>query len=39
LAAFLEVATFMLAVTVLACVVPAKRALRIQPTDALRADA
>ena len=39
LAAFLGVATFMLAVTVLACVVPAKRALRIQPTDALRADA
>jgi putative ABC transport system permease protein len=39
LAAFLGVATFTLAVTVLACVVPAQRALRIQPTEALRADA
>jgi ABC-type antimicrobial peptide transport system permease subunit len=39
LAAFLGVATFMLAVTGIACVVPATRALRIQPTDALRADA
>jgi putative ABC transport system permease protein len=32
------VAAFMAAVTVAACVAPARRALRIRPTDALRAD-
>jgi putative ABC transport system permease protein len=37
-AAFTAVAAFMLAVSMLACAVPAGRALRIQPTGALRAD-
>jgi putative ABC transport system permease protein len=39
LGAFAAVSTFMFGVTVLACVVPATRALWIQPTDALRAEA
>jgi putative ABC transport system permease protein len=39
LTAFLGVAIFMLVVTGIACVIPARRALRVQPTDALRADA
>jgi hypothetical protein len=38
MASGLAIAAFMLAVTVLACVVPARRALAVQPTDALRAD-
>ena len=32
----LGLAVFMLAVTVLACIGPARRALHIQPTDALK---
>ena len=31
-------ATFMLGVCLLACVVPTRRALRIEPTEALRAE-
>jgi ABC-type lipoprotein release transport system permease subunit len=31
------VASFMLAVVIFACAVPAQRALRVQPVDALRA--
>jgi hypothetical protein len=37
--AVITVAAFILGVTMLACFVPARRALRIHPTDALRADA
>ena len=36
-AAFAAIAAFMLAVTLLACALPARRALRVQPTEALRA--
>lgn len=36
--ATMAIAAFILVVTVLACVVPARRALRIQPTEALRAE-
>ena len=36
--AFLGVAVFMTGVGLLASAVPARRALRIQPTEALRAD-
>jgi ABC-type antimicrobial peptide transport system permease subunit len=32
------VASFMLAVVIFACAVPARRALRVQPVDALRAE-
>jgi putative ABC transport system permease protein len=32
------VAAFILTITLIACIVPARRALRIHPTDALRAD-
>jgi putative ABC transport system permease protein len=31
-------AAFMLAVCLLACIVPTRRALRVQPTEALRAE-
>jgi ABC-type lipoprotein release transport system permease subunit len=36
--ATMAVAAFIAGVTVLACLVPARRALRIQPTEALRAE-
>ena len=36
IAAFVGIAAFMLGVALLACLVPARRALRIQPTEALR---
>ena len=37
-AMLLAYATLMLAVCLLACIVPTRRALRVQPTEALRAD-
>jgi ABC-type lipoprotein release transport system permease subunit len=36
--ALVAVAAFMLSVCLLACVVPTRRALRVQPTEALRTE-